>query len=126
MSERNEKGWFAQGHKGIGGRPPKAREAARLAIIASVIDEEAFKKVVEVNLTDATTHEDGQVRARARQQIYEYLIGKPKQTIGIERTEYDAWSELADLSDDELRAIIAQGDAETGKGGAGGEGAEED
>jgi hypothetical protein len=120
VSERNEKGRFAEGNRGGPGRPPKAREAARLAIIASVIDEEAFRKVVQVNLTDATTNEDGQVRARARQQIYEYLIGRPKQTIGIERSDdIDAWSELDDLSDDELRAIIAQGDAGEGEGGTG-------
>lgn len=127
VSERNEKGQFVEGHKGIGGRAPKAREAARLAIIAAVIDEEAFYKVVEVNLADATTHEDGQVRARARQQIYEYLIGKPKQTIGIERDDGDAWSELDALSDDELRAIVASdstgGDAGVSGGGAGTSGA---
>jgi hypothetical protein len=117
VSERNEKGQFVEGHKGIGGRAPKAREAARLAIIAAVIDEEDFRKVVEVNLKDATTEGDGQVRARARQQIYEYLIGKPKQTIGFERADEDAWSELADLSDDELRAIVA------GAGGTGQKGA---
>jgi hypothetical protein len=125
VSERNEKGQFAQGHKGIGGRPPKAREAARLAIISTVIDEEAFRQVVQKNLEDATTHYDGQVRARARQQIYEYLIGKPKQTIGIERTDDDAWSELADYSDEALRAIVAQGFAGGSEGGAGEEGAAE-
>jgi hypothetical protein len=125
VSERNEKGQFAQGHKGIGGRPPKAREAARLAIIAAVIDEEAFRKVVEVNLKDATSDGDGNVRARARQQIYEYLIGKPKQTIGIERAAEDAWTELSELSDDELRAIVAQADAGRGDGGTGEAGAAE-
>lgn len=125
MSERNEKGQFVEGHKGIGGRRSKAREAARLAIIAAVIDEEKFIKVVEKNYEDATTHEDGQVRARARQQIYEYLIGKPKQTVGIERTDDDAWSELDNLSDEDLRAIAAAGISIGSDGGAEEEGTEE-
>lgn len=126
MSERNEKGQFAPGWKGGPGRAPKARETARLAIIAAVIDEEAFRQVVEINLKDATSGEDGNVRARARQQIYEYLIGKPKQTIGIERAADDAWSELSDFSDEELRAIVAQANAERVDGGAGEAGEAED
>jgi len=106
-AERSPNGQFAQGHKGSGGRPPKARELAYLAIIAEEVTLSDFRQVVGQALKDATSGEDGRTRDYGRRWIADYLIGRPRQTLHIntgpgERDEFDEYS------DEALEAIIAE------------------
>lgn len=106
--ERDSKGLFAPGNqtaKGIG-RPPKARELARLAILTEIVNETEWRKVVQIALNDAIGGADGQTREKGRRFIADYLIGKPIERIALvdERTPE---RDLSDLSDDELRALAA-------------------
>jgi len=122
MSERDSRGLFAPGNqtaKGIG-RPPKARELARLAILAEIVNETEWRKVVQIALNDAIGGADGQTREKGRRFIADYLIGKPIERIALvdERTPE---RDLSDLSDDELRALAAgsAGGVETAERGEG-------
>jgi len=116
MAERDSKGLFAPGNqtaKGIG-RPPKARELARLAILTEIVNESAWRQVVAVALADAIGGADGQTREKGRRFIADYLIGKPVERIALVDERSPA-PDLDDLSDDELRALAA------GSGGGAGE-----
>lgn len=106
--ERDSKGLFAPGNqtaKGIG-RPPKARELARLAILTEIVNEEKWRAVVEIALSDAIAGADGQTREKGRRFIADYLIGKPVERVAIIR-EDDPGVDLSEFSDDELRALSA-------------------
>ncbi len=115
MDERDEKGQFKKGHEGIGGRPPKAREQAILAVIREVVTLEKWHAIIEKAVNDAISDEDGRTRDKARRFLAEYQIGKPAQTIRLQQTndEADAYDEL---SDEELRAIIAAAGSDAGAG----------
>lgn len=117
MSEktgRNEKGQFADGHKGGPGRPSKAREAAYLAVFTEEVTLDDWRDIVRTAKQDATTGEDGKTREFGRRFIADYAIGKPKQTLQL--TPRDVYNEYADVSDEELDAIIAAGEADDGDG----------
>lgn len=108
MAERDSKGLFAPGNqtaKGIG-RPPKARELARLAILTEIVNETEWRKVVQIALNDAIGGADGQTREKGRRFIADYLIGKPIERVAIVREDAPE-RDLSDLSDDELRALAA-------------------
>lgn len=108
MTERDNRGLFAPGNqvaKGIG-RPPKARELARLAILAEIVNEEEWRKVVQIALADAVGGADGQTREKGRRFIADYLIGKPIERIALVDERGPA-PDLSELSDDELRALAA-------------------
>lgn len=113
--ERNEKGQFKKGHIGIGGRPPKAREVARLAVLDEVVKADDWRRICEVALQDATKGKDGQTREKGRRFIADYLVGRPQQTVRFRHDE-GGDSIYADLSDDELRAIVARAKTEPGSG----------
>ena len=114
MDERDEKGHFKEGHKGIGGRPAKAREQAILQIGREVVTLERWREIFEKAYNDAVKDEDGRTRDKARRWLAEYAIGKPAQTIKINSGESDAVDEFYELSDDELRAIIADAPGSAG------------
>ena len=108
MSERDAKGLFAPGNqtaKGIG-RPPKARELARLAILTEIVNEDKWRAVVEIALSDAIAGADGQTREKGRRFIADYLIGKPIERIALVHEDAPG-GDLSEFSDDELRAIAA-------------------
>lgn len=108
MTERDSKGLFAPGNKtakGIG-RPPKARELARLAILTEIVNETKWREVVTVALNDAIGGADGATREKGRRFIADYLIGKPIERVAIVR-EDDPGRDLSEYSDDELRALAA-------------------
>ena len=120
MSERNEKGQFEKGNQGGPGRPAKAREQAILQIGSEVVTLERWREIFERAYTDATKDEDGRTRDKARRFIAEYQIGKPAQIIKLHQSSDDT-DEYADLSDDELRAIVAEAEARSSDSAEGAE-----
>jgi hypothetical protein len=123
-SERGAHGHFAPGWKGGPGRPSKAKEKARLAILAAVVTEDKWREICQVAVSDAISDEDGRTRDRARRFIAEYLIGKPRQTIALTKDDDAGAGDWGDITDDELRAIINAADPNAGPSAAntGGEG----
>lgn len=105
-NERNQKGRWQKGQTGNpNGRPPKARETARLKTLAEVVTQDEWRRICEVALKDATDEGDYQAREKGRRFIADYLIGKPRQTVSIQRDGGDGSSALDDLTDEELEAI---------------------
>jgi len=104
--ERGEKGQFKTGWQGGPGRPSKAREKARLAILAAVVTEDKWRAICEKAVDDALKDEDGRTRDKARRFVAEYLIGKPRQTIAIKNDDDSDDGDWGDLTDDDLRAIV--------------------
>lgn len=104
--ERSEKGQFKTGWKGGPGRPNKAREKARLAILSAVVTEDKWRAICEKAVDDALHDEDGRTRDKARRFVAEYLIGKPRQTIALTKDDDSGADDWGDVSDDDLRAII--------------------
>lgn len=117
---RDERGRFAAGNRGGPGRPPKAREAAYQAVVQEVVSLGAWAKVVAEALVRAQAGD-----SQARQWLGEFLIGKPKQSLGISLDHSSGADEFEHLSDDELAAAIAAAEAEAARYGedAGGAGA---
>lgn len=108
MSDRNGKGQYEKGHPGGPGRPPKARELAYLAVLREKLTLAEWGQIVEQTIRDAKS-QDPIARDRARRFLAEYAIGKPAQTLHINPAgEGDTFAQYDDLSDEELRAIIAQ------------------
>lgn len=106
QADRNEKGQFEKGSSGNPvGRPSKAREQAYLAVLVEEVSLEDWRTIVRKAKDDATTSKDFRAREYGRRFIADYAIGKPKQTIAIRAGK--TGDEFAELSDDELRAIIA-------------------
>ena len=93
------------------GRPPKARELAALAVAREIIGLAEWREIWKKALTDATTAEDGATRDKARRFIAEYLIGKPANTVKFVNDDDGGLDEFADLTDDELRAIVDAAEA---------------
>lgn len=124
--ERDTSGKFQTGHAGGPGRPPRAREAARLEIINAVVTEDDWRRVCAVALADAIHADEGKDREKGRRFIADYLIGRPRQTINV-TADPDAWADsYEDKTDDELRAAArgepmahqrgpARGDARSGR-----------
>lgn len=105
--ERDTGGKFREGHAGGPGRPPRAREAARLEILNEVVTADDWRKICEVALTDAIHADEGKDREKGRRFIADYLIGKPRQTINV-TSDADAWVDsYEDKTDEELRAAAA-------------------
>jgi hypothetical protein len=110
MNERNDKGQFAQGNQVGPGRPTKARELAYLAVLTEEVTLDDWRKIVRTAKKDATAGEDGKTREFGRRFIADYAIGKPKQTVQI--GQRDTFNEFADVSDEELNAIIAAAESD--------------
>lgn len=116
--QRNTNGQFVKGHKGIGGRPPKAREAALLAIGQEIVNAQAWRAVVNKAVQDALgkTIIDGQVvddpnstaqgRNAARVFLRDTFIGKPTEYIATDLAA-SAYSELDAYSPAEREAALA-------------------
>lgn len=96
-AERNEKGQWVAGHKSTGGRLPRARELARLAVMQEKCTLETWGRIIEKAIRDALgvrlvqtasgprieddPDSDGATRERGRRFIAEYTIGKPSQNV---------------------------------------------
>lgn len=76
--ERTEKGTFAKGHKGMGGRPPKEREDKYYEITLNTVTYEQWRKIVK---RAATLAENGD--PVARKWLADYLQGPPVQKTDI-------------------------------------------
>lgn len=112
--QREANGYFQKGTSGNpAGRPTKARELAYLAVLKEVLTLEDWRKIVQLAVKDATRGK-AKVRAEARRFLAEYAIGKPPQTIRLQ-DDADPFEKFNDLTDEELRAIVASG-GEAGPG----------
>ena len=118
--QRNAKGQFQKGWSGGPGRPKTdARAAVYLAVAQEVCTLEDWRGVVLKAKIDALTGEDGATRERGRRFLADYLIGRPKQVVAIEHDSDSVYEQYAELSDDELAALIVEterADAATGAG----------
>lgn len=122
MSERNADGTYKKGASGNpGGRPSKARELAYLAVLREALTLDDWRAIVAQAKADALTtgfgEGEGATRDKARRFLAEYTIGKPAQTLHVERGDGGAFDEYDDLSDDELRAIIANEESSASRTG---------
>lgn len=120
---RNNNGTFKPGYSGNpNGRAPKAREIAYLQIAKEVVTLERWRGIIAQAVNDALgikvverklvsdPESTGASRNAARTFLRDTLLGKPAQSIHI-RDQETGYDEFAHLSDDELRAIIANADA---------------
>ncbi len=117
-NERNADGTYKSGHKSIGGRPPKAREAALLAIGQEIINAQTWRAIVNKAALDALgkTIANGQAvddtdstasgRNLARVWIRDTFIGKPTEYVSTDLGD-SAFEQLAAYSTDELAAVLA-------------------
>ncbi len=123
MADRDEKGKFAEGHKGIGGRPNKAREAALLAIGQEIISQKGIwgavvRKAVADALGQIVVKRDGQDvaipdpdstaagRNTARTFLRDSFIGRPTEYIATDLAD-SPFEQLAAYSADDIAAAIA-------------------
>lgn len=116
QAPKDEKPWqWKPGQSGNpAGRPPRAREAAYLAIIREEAGLAQWRDIVRAQV-DAAKGGD----LDAAKWIADYAIGKPKQAISIEHAEADPAGEWDDFTDEELRAIASGADAAAGTARAG-------
>jgi hypothetical protein len=121
--KRDEKGRFAQGNAGGPGRPARAREEAYLRVITEVVKLDDWRKVVLAAVQDATLGEDGPTRERGRRWLGDYILGRPRQTILVNKDSGADSTEFEHLSDEELERIASEpgGDAGDGAGDLAGE-----
>ena len=132
--ERNERGQYKAGHapangSNKGGRPSKARELARLAILQEVVTLDKWKAIVEKAVRDALgvriaqtstgpkveddPGSDGRDRDKARRFIAEYTIGKPTQPLALGD---DLLGILAGLSPEDYEAVLSRAEEIIGGG----------
>jgi len=118
---RDEQGRFVKGSAGGPGRYNKARELAYLAVFQEVAQLDDWRKIIAQAVRDATDPNDAKTRERGRRFLADYVIGRPKQIVQVER-EPSAFDELERYNDDELRALLAAAESRPDPGGAGGAG----
>ena len=115
MAERNNRGQFVAGHTGMGGRPSRAQELAYLEIMCEVVKLGDWKSIVGRAKKDALS-DAAHERETGRRFLAEYLIGKPARLYfepePLPEEDIDPYSEYEKLSDEELRAIIADDKAQ--------------
>lgn len=95
---RDANGRFAQGNAGGPGRPKREVEAAYLAKLESVVDDEAWSAICEKATVDAIAGDP-----KARQWLTSYLLGMP-----VSRVEAAEESGLAKI----LRTLDAGKESE--------------
>jgi hypothetical protein len=122
MANRTGRGWFQPGHKYVGPGRGAATRARFVSVTRSSVSEEEWKAIVAkakrdalgVRLAVTPTGEqrieddpdsDGATRAKARQFLAEYLMGKPPQFVSLV-DEASTESILGKYSDAELDSII--------------------
>lgn len=119
---RDGQGRFVKGSAGGPGRYNKARELAYLAVFQEIVQLDDWRKVIAQAVRDANDSLDSKTRERGRRFLADYVIGRPKQVVQVER-EQTPFDELDRYNDEELRAILAAAESRPDQGGAGGTGA---
>jgi hypothetical protein len=100
----DSRGKFKPGNPGGPGRPRKPAEY--VAITRELVTPAVWSRIVCAAIERAARGD-----STARSWLSEYLIGRPPQSVHIssEATEYDAaLAQYEQMTDDELRAIIAK------------------
>jgi hypothetical protein len=111
---RNELGQFVAGNAGGPGRPPRSTEQAYMEATINNCSLEDWGAIVRRAVQDAIAGD-----AQARTFLANYLIGKPKETVQVNRAVIESDHEYDHLTDDELRALIALSESEAaGHGGS--------
>ena len=136
--ERNDKGQFAQGHaptnNGKGGRPPKAREAALLAVAYEIVNAQAWRQIVTKRVLDALGKiqagqgdkakltDDPKSTAQGRNLAATWLrdtcIGKPTEYVNIGGDD-SAYEQFAAYTDEQIAEILATIERLRSNGGGG-------
>lgn len=124
--ERNDKGQFAQGHaptnNGKGGRPPKARESALLAIAYEVVNAQAWRQICAKRVMDALGKkqvgtgadtklvDDEKSTAQGRNLsatwIRDTVVGKPVEIVNLSPDD-SAYEQFAAYTDEQIAEILA-------------------
>jgi hypothetical protein len=104
MAERDKRGKFVKGHKGLGGRPRRDVEIKYLSRMLQVVTPEEWDKAVKAMLDLA---KNGNVTAF--KVIAEYAIGKPTLYIQSESSSVhmslDEWKEQAESRKKEIENL---------------------
>ena len=120
MSDRTPQGQFAPGNPGGPGRPPKARELAYLAVLREAVSLDDGAPVVARAKADAVSagygEGEGATRDKARRFLADYLLGRPAQTLHLDRGDDDVSDQYDGYTADELHAIIAAAESGAGAG----------
>ena len=109
MTERAERGRFAEGNPGGPGRPPRATETAYLEALTEIVTPERWRAICERAASDAEAGD-----AKAREWIAKYVIGAGDVTVWKREADM-RWaamfdplgSGLADNPRDALAATVA-------------------
>jgi len=87
--ERDQRGRFLKGHKGLGGRKRRSVEVEYLACLSSVVSLSQWKKVCETALRQAIAGDD-----RSREFLARYVLGRNPVSL--------AWLAAREVSSDGL------------------------
>jgi hypothetical protein len=138
-SDRDEKGHFKEGHapsnNGKGGRPPKAREAALLAVAYEIVNADAWRQIIRRRVLDAVgkkqittkpiTDKDGRIikpgestivdderstaqgRNLAAAFLRDTLIGRPTEYVRLDGGDESAYEQFSAYTDEQIAEILA-------------------
>ena len=87
MDGRDDKGRFANGHKGTGGRPRRVTEAEYAAVLRANVNAEDFARIVQSQVQDALHCIDASDRLAAAKFLVGYVIGRPREFVEISSDE---------------------------------------
>ena len=125
MANRTGRGWFQPGHPKFGtGRPQRSKveRAHVIQMFRDNVSDDELRAIINKNKRDALgvrmvtlpdgtqrveddPNSDPRARVQARQQLYEYLMGRPPQPLEIDETE-NTQSVLDQFTNEELEAFI--------------------
>ncbi len=125
MANHTGKGWFLPGHPHYPSKHPRRSKVQRAHVVQLFrenISDDELRAIIRKNLRDAMgtriitlpdgtqrveddPNSDPRARVQARQQIYEYLMGRPPQPVEIDETD-SADNVFDQLTNEQLEALI--------------------
>ncbi len=124
MSEgKGTDGKFTPGNTYGKGRPPKAREAAILAIGYEIVNSKIWRQIFTIQALDAVgkkqivkdgqpiivddEHSTAQGRARAATFLRDTFVGRPTEYVNVNASDDSAYAEFAAYTDEQIAEILA-------------------